>query len=98
MDKQGISNLYDPISVDVDLLSCQGFMWEFIDIERVKGMTAAIENAPQLIFFWELPGIDGSPLADVVFDGFEGQLTDDFELKGRGAHELVDNLAVLNEF
>jgi hypothetical protein len=98
MHKQRISNLDDTICVDVDLLCGQGFMGEFIDIERVKGMTTAVEDAPQLILLGELPGSGGSPLAEVILDGLEGQLTDDLEFKGGGAHELVDNLAVLNEF
>jgi hypothetical protein len=70
---------------------------EFVDIEGVKGMAAAIEDAPQLILLKKLPRGSRIPFSEVILDGLEGQFTDDFEFKGGGTHELVDYLAILNE-
>jgi hypothetical protein len=95
--EQRVSHFDDAVSIDVNLLSGQGFMRKLINVQGVEGMTATIENAPHFVLSEVFVGSDCRSFLDILLDSLEGQLRDDLEFEGGGAHDLVDYFAVLNK-
>ena len=72
-------------------------MVKFIYVERVKSITATVENAPHLIFCKIFFRIGGSALPYLIFNVFKRVLYQGLDFKHGGTHVLLVDAGVLQQ-
>ena len=81
VDEDNIGYLDNSWCIDEDLIGVETLVVEFVDVEGVKGMTAAVEDTPHLIFWKIFDGLAGLSFHYLFFDGFERIFNDDFDFE-----------------
>ena len=84
--------------VDEDLVGVQALVVEFVNIEGVQSVAAAVEDAPHLIFWKIFDGLTGLSFHDLFLDGFERIFNDDFDFEQGWAHIVFADSLVLYKF
>ena len=96
--QQTVRYLHDSEGVDEDVVGAQRLVVQLVYVQGVEGMAAAVQDAPHLILL-EVPlGRTESPLQNLILYGLEGVLHDNLDFELAGAHAVLVDPGVLDQF